>query len=191
MKCESRNRQWSPWFIYNSSYSFKNLVFAKASWKKLLSLVFSPIPVLLIFVSPPDVHSTICFAVGRGWTKQIWREQWQFCSHFVPLPESDESVGRMCFSGLSGSRKPLHVASAASQRKPCVNGFFNSNDFLSPFSCPRNKASFPLFSFPPLKNAVDNRFLGGTFAPVVAAIFFQLQSSLLSAIFGKCNVFKC
>lgn len=154
-------------------------------------LYFWSLSLLLMFTKKRKKHSTICIAVGRGWTKQIWREQWQFCSHFVPLPESDESVGRMCFSGLSGSRKPLHVASAASQRKPCVNGFINSNDFLSPFSCPRNKASFPFFSFPPLKNAVDNRFLGGTFAPVVAPIFFQLLSSLLSAIFGKCNVFKC
>lgn len=102
--------------------------------------------------------------------------------------KNDESVVRLCFSGLSGSHKPLHVASPAARRKPCVNGFSCNVVIIS------SRLTLVLITklFSPLPSSEEccwqqifGRF---TFASVVAAIFFHLLSSLLSAIFCKCNV---
>lgn len=102
--------------------------------------------------------------------------------------KNDESVVRLCFSGLTGSHKPLHVASPAARRKPCVNGFSCNVVIIS------SRLTLVLITklFSPLPSSEEccwqqifGRF---TFASVVAAIFFHLLSSLLSAIFCKCNV---
>lgn len=76
------------------------------------------------------------------------------------------------FLRFFGSHTPLHAASPAARRKSCVNGFscnvviISSRLFLVLIT-----KLLPSFSLPPLKNAVHNRFLGGSLLLLLLQLF--------------------
>lgn len=177
---------WLSEFVHNHSHAFKVM------WKSHLSAVWSRVPPLyysialstkFIIQKKKRLDSSLCSRVRLNKTDSALLS---FLSSYQK--KNDESVVRLCFSGLTGSHKPLHVASPTARRKPCVNGFSCNVVIIS------SRLTLVLITklFSPLPSSEEccwqqifGRF---TFASVVAAIFFHLLSSLLSAIFCKCNV---
>lgn len=109
-----------PEFVHNHSHAFKVM------WKSHLSAVWSRVPPLYYSIALStkfiiQKKKTRLFALLEGEVEQN-RLSLALISFLLPK-KNDESVVRLCFSGLSGSHKPLHVASPAARRKPCVNGF--------------------------------------------------------------------
>lgn len=95
----------------------------KGILKEHLSLVSSLISALLIFDARSCAHqknTRLTLLWGKAEQNRSGGSCGSFALIFFPFPKSDDSVSRMCFSGLFGSHNPLRTASLASQRKSCI-----------------------------------------------------------------------